>query len=281
MYVMLYNLTALQTFYCLLPVMWAQNNTCNSSSVGGLGRSHGISWMLELEPGRDQRGAEIYPGRAGWGDGGEQQDSLAVLICLCWSVCAVCEALGRDTLPVSARGTGNAGVYPQQWEDEEMLSLYLEEPHLWWHQNLPQKRHDAIKHAMCTGDSRLAWAARWLSSLSTWIPTENPLWSHKKPKDHEPHSPPASTAVPCWNPSGCSFWEALTPCQGWGEGGSLEPLRCQYVPGRGVRRQRESRRAGSGCQPTLLGCPEQLAFNCVRVHISLAATPKLLWGILI
>lgn len=33
MYVTLYNLTAPQTFYCLLPVMQAQNSMCNSSSV--------------------------------------------------------------------------------------------------------------------------------------------------------------------------------------------------------------------------------------------------------
>lgn len=64
---MLYNLTALQTFCCLLPVMWAQNNTCNSSYVGALGRRHCLARMLELKGPAGARGVTRAVGRKGWG----------------------------------------------------------------------------------------------------------------------------------------------------------------------------------------------------------------------
>lgn len=71
MYVILYNLTALQTFYCLLPVMWAQNNTCNSSYVGVFGRSRCFSQMLGAEGTSEGRG--VAQAVVGAEVGGQQQ----------------------------------------------------------------------------------------------------------------------------------------------------------------------------------------------------------------
>lgn len=75
MYVILYNLTALQTFHCLWPIMWAQTNTCNSSCVGALGRSRCIARLFGAEarqgPARargvteDVVGEEVGPSSSG------------------------------------------------------------------------------------------------------------------------------------------------------------------------------------------------------------------------